>query len=117
MTSSTEQLNVPNGSSRSHRRHRQRGASAPSMSITGYIYGLLGNRLAIELDGRRASMTTLEIILLKLYQKELSGDHTALAVRLKYERLAHRMSTPSLELVFVDQDCRDEEMEWSSNQP
>ncbi len=73
------------------------------VNIADYIYDLLAKRISIELDGQRTTMSTLEVILLKLYQKELAGDQKAVEIRLRFERLAHRSAKPKIELVFVEQ--------------
>lgn len=48
------------------------------------------------------TVTTLEAILLRLWQKEVLGDARALRIRLKYQEFARRHSKPKFEIVFVD---------------
>ncbi|WIW47856.1 hypothetical protein ML401_07010 [Bradyrhizobium sp. 62B] len=80
--------------------------SSHSSNLADYIYDLLAKRITIEVDGRRTIMSTIEVILLKLYQKELAGDQKALDVRLRFEGLAQLRAKPSIELVFVDETSR-----------
>ena len=49
-------------------------------------------------------VTTLEAILLRLWQKEVRGDTRALKIRLKYQAFARQYVKRRYETVFVDND-------------
>ena len=65
---------------------------------------LLLKPIEITEGGKSRTVTTLEAILLRLWQKEVLGDSRALNVRLKYQEFARQYSKPRIETVFVDNE-------------
>jgi Family of unknown function (DUF5681) len=66
---------------------------------------LLVAQVAITKKGRPQRVTTLEAILLQLAKKALLGDHRALAVWLKYQKLAWQSTKTAIEIAFVNSDA------------
>jgi Family of unknown function (DUF5681) len=60
--------------------------------------------VAITKKGCPKRVTTLEAILLQLSKKALLGDHRAMAVWLKYQKLARQNTKTAIEIAFVNGD-------------
>lgn len=89
-------------SSRARGKRHKASKLQHSGGVAETIYKLLARPVTITLDGQRSTVSTLEAILQQLYQKELRGDGKALAVRLKFEALAHRLAEPETKVIFLD---------------
>ena len=65
---------------------------------------LLLKPIEITVGEKSRKVTTLEAILLRLWQKEVRGDTRALKIRLKYQAFARQYVKPRYETVFVDNE-------------
>lgn len=65
---------------------------------------LLLKPVEITVGEKSRTVTTLEAILFRLWQKEVLGDARALKIRLKYQEFARQHSKPRIETVFVDNE-------------
>jgi Family of unknown function (DUF5681) len=83
-------------------RGRRKARRAPTNAET--IDELLLAPVAITKKGRPQRATTLAAILLQLSKKALLGDHRAMAVWLKYQKLARQNTKTAIEIAFVDND-------------
>lgn len=65
---------------------------------------LLLQPIEVVEKGKSRRVTTLEAIVLQLWQQELSGNQRALVVRLKYERIAQEDTERGVEIEFAESD-------------
>jgi Family of unknown function (DUF5681) len=93
------------GQSGNRRRRKARRAATP----VEFIDKLLLSLIDITENGKARRVTTLEAILLRLWEKDLGGNRRALAVRLKYGELVRQNAETATEITFIDspytQDC------------
>jgi Family of unknown function (DUF5681) len=88
-------------------RGRHKARRAPTTAEI--IDKLLLAPVAITENGGPRRVTTLEAILLQLSKKVLGGDHRALAVWLKYQKLAQQNTKTAIEITFVNTEARPSE--------
>jgi hypothetical protein len=79
--------------------HRKARRAATTAEI---IDKMLLAPIEITENGVPRQVTTLEAILLQLWQKELDGNRRALAIRLKYEELDQTIAEPTTKISFAD---------------
>jgi hypothetical protein len=65
---------------------------------------LLLRPIEVVEKGETRKMTALEVIVLQLWQQELAGNRRALAVRLKYEGIAHDTAEIGVEVELAEND-------------
>jgi hypothetical protein len=82
-----------------HGRRRKARRAATTAEI---IDKMLLAPIDITENGIARRVTTLEAILLQLWQKEFDGNRRALAIRLKYEELDQTIAEPTTEITFAD---------------
>jgi hypothetical protein len=89
------------GQSGNPKRRRAREASG----VVELIDTLMLSAVDITENGKTRTVSTLEAILLQVWLKEVSGNHHARRVRLKYEEFARQnMKLQRTEITFVDND-------------
>jgi hypothetical protein len=91
------------GQSGHGRRRKARRAATTAEIIDKMLLALID----ITENGIPRRVTTLEAILLQLWQRELDGNRRALAVRLKYEELDQAIAEPTTKINFADSPYRD----------
>jgi hypothetical protein len=62
----------------------------------------------MSLNGETTQLTTIEVIILQLLQKEMAGSNRARNALLKYEEFASRTTDRGLEIRFADSDYMQE---------
>jgi Family of unknown function (DUF5681) len=100
-----------NGQTGNRGRRKARRAATNAETIDE----LLLAPVAITKKGCPRRVTTLEAILLQLSKKALLGDHRAIAVWLKYQKLARQNTKSAIEIAFVNSDLTEAPPEDSNS--
>ncbi len=77
---------------------------ARSPSALELLDKLLLRPIEVVEKGETRRVTALEVIVLQLWQQELAGNRRALAVRLKYERIARDTVERGVEVELAEND-------------
>lgn len=77
---------------------------APALSALEAIDKHLLRPIEVVEKGETKRVTSLEVILRQLWQKEIAGSQRALCVRLKYEAIARENAERGLDLQLVEGD-------------